>query len=220
MQVTSNEAPPNNINHSMQQHEDTQSKERLQLNMAPVKQEPAEAYSDLDETNPDWPIGNMDDISNPVHGQYPISDGILGLVKNEGEVGKGNQKVKGRKSTPRKRQLKSKKNVTPVKVAKHEDGNINIDMDFEGGGLISADQFAGLLNNDVFNEQDNMEDPDGLKTENIAENELESLQCPHCDFSHTDRMRYRFHLYTKHNDVSAGMPKLHKCDKCDYLSFR
>ncbi len=220
MQVTSNEAPANNINHSMQQHEDTQFEERLQLNMASVKQEPAEAYSDLDETNPDWPIRNMDDISNPVHGQYPISDGIFGLVKNEGEVGKSNQKVKGRKSTPKKRQLESKKSVTPVKAAKKEDGNINSEMDFEEDRLINVSQFAGLLNNDVFNEQDNMEELDGLKTENIAENEQVLLQCPHCDFSHTDRMRYRFHLYTKHNDVSAGMPKLHKCDKCDYLSFR
>ncbi len=47
-----------------------------------------------------------------------------------------------------------------------------------------------------------------------------NLLCPYCDYQHGDPIEYRWHLYKKHNDSSAGKLTIHKCEKCDYETHR
>ncbi len=223
MQATANQPPQEKINHPMQKLLDGQSEDQLHVN---VKQEPKEIYDDPNEPDTDWPIGQIDTLTNPIQSQYPISEGIFGIMKHEGipkVSGKGATvtKAKGRKSTPRKRQIGSKKNMIPLKIAKQEDLGLNqSELAADAGGFIDVSQFIGLINDNNINEEDDMENSNGLKTEDTTESEPVLLHCPHCDFTHLDKYRYRYHLYTKHNDLSAGKPRIHQCDKCDYLSFR
>ncbi len=215
----------------------TESDDQIEGGIPIVKREPPDICDDPDESNSNWRARNIGDFGNHIGNHFPFSDGVYNLsnygilgemkpvavLNNLSKKEKG-LKVKGApktpKSTSRKRQAGKRKNPIPMKVSKQESDSIISETAHEGGGLVNAEEYFALFSDNDFNDESYLENSDTVKSEGSPENERVLQQCPHCEFKHMDKYRFRYHLYTKHNDLSAGKPRIHNCDKCEYSCFR